>query len=132
MSLISFCIAQSKRWSLVFFFCFFVVVFLSVIKDSLLPRDWKSCDCHFSCKMATCNRQNMCENVIKIEGVKALQVRVPTPLIFDVLKFDTKNAKSYFFPFLSHLLLAGCDIGVRFSVCRCVNIYVEVRHLCQS
>ena len=42
--------------------------------------------------------------------------------------------------FLSHLLVAGCDIGVRFSVrpsvppsvCPSVNIYVDVRHLCQS
>ena len=34
--------------------------------------------------------------------------------------------------FLSHLLVAGCDIGVRFSVRPSVNIYVEVRHLCQS
>ena len=45
---------------------------------------------------------------------------------------------------LSHLLVAGCDIGVRFSVRLSVrqsvrpsvrpsvNIYVEVRHLCQS
>ena len=46
--------------------------------------------------------------------------------------------------FLSHLLVAGCDIGVRFSVRPSVrpsarpsvrpsvNIYVDVRHLCQS
>ena len=37
---------------------------------------------------------------------------------------------------LSHLLVAGCDIGVRFSVSPSVrpsvNIYVDVRHLCQS
>ena len=33
---------------------------------------------------------------------------------------------------LSHLLVAGCDIGVRFSVRPSVNIYVDVRHLCQS
>ena len=30
--------------------------------------------------------------------------------------------------FLSHLLVAGCDIGVRFSVRPSVNIYVDVRH----
>ena len=38
--------------------------------------------------------------------------------------------------FLSHLLVAGCDIGVRFSVRQSVrpsvNIYVDVRLLCQS
>ena len=34
--------------------------------------------------------------------------------------------------FLSHLLVAGCDIGIRFSTRPSVNIYVEVRHLCQS
>ena len=42
--------------------------------------------------------------------------------------------------FLSHLLVAGCDIGVRLSVRPSVhpsvrpsvNIYVDVRHLCQS
>ena len=38
--------------------------------------------------------------------------------------------------FLSHLLVAGCNIGVRFSVRPSVhpsvNIYVDVRHLCQS
>ena len=34
--------------------------------------------------------------------------------------------------FLSHLLVAGCDIGVRFSVRLSVNIYIDVRHLCQS
>ena len=33
---------------------------------------------------------------------------------------------------LSHLLVAGCNIGVRFSVRPSVNIYVDVRHLCQS
>ena len=37
---------------------------------------------------------------------------------------------------LSHLLVAGCDIGVRFSVRPSVrpsvNIYVDVRLLCQS
>ena len=32
--------------------------------------------------------------------------------------------------FLSHLLVAGCDIGVRFSVRPSVNIYVDERHLC--
>ena len=34
--------------------------------------------------------------------------------------------------FLSHLLVAGCNIGVRFSIRPSVNIYVDVRHLCQS
>ena len=33
---------------------------------------------------------------------------------------------------LSLLLVAGCDKGVHFSVRPSVNIYVEVRHLCQS
>ena len=37
---------------------------------------------------------------------------------------------------LLHLLVAGCNIDVRFSVhpsvCPSVNIYVDVRHLCQS
>ena len=33
--------------------------------------------------------------------------------------------------FLSHLLVAGCDIGVRFSVRPSVNIYIDVRLLCQ-
>ena len=38
--------------------------------------------------------------------------------------------------FWLHVLVAGCDIGVLFSVSLgvrlSVNIYVEVRHLCQS
>ena len=34
--------------------------------------------------------------------------------------------------FLSHLLVAGCDIGIRFSIHPPVNIYVDVRHLGQS
>ena len=50
-----------------------------------------------------------------------------------------ENTVAYYI-FLSHLLVAGCDIGVRFSVRPSVpasvrpsvNIYVDVRHLCQS
>ena len=52
------------------------------------------------------------------------------------LSSDHLTALLFFFVLfcflLSHLLVAGCDIGVRFSVRLSVNIYVEVRHLCQS
>ena len=74
---------------------------------------------------------------------------VHIPRIFakpTILSFDRHDDASYYFHlfalymkvvlFLSHLLVAGCDIGVRYSVRPparpSVSIYVDVRHLCQS
>ena len=51
---------------LLYFFCFLSV--LNCPSCHVLSHDWKSCDHHFSGKMATYNRQNMCENAIKIEA----------------------------------------------------------------
>ena len=40
----------------------------------------------------------------------------------------TSNKNPQYMFLLSHLLVAGCDIGIRFSVRPSVNIYVDVRH----
>ena len=48
------------------------------------------------------------------------------------LKKKKQQKKNKFIEFLSHLLVAGCDIGVQFSVRPSINIYVDVQHLCQS
>ena len=57
-----------------------------------------------------------------------------------IVVFFSLSFLVFCFVLLSHLLVAGCDIGVRFSVRPSVrqsvrpsvNIYVDVRHLCQS
>ena len=61
-------------------------------------------------------------------------------LAIDKATAETPSLSLFDTSLLSHLLVAGCDIGVRFSirpsVCQSVspsiNIYVDVRHLCQS
>ena len=75
--------------------------------------NWRKCDLQEYCSVAE-------------EGVRSVPDSVP----------DTRLEADL----LSHLLVAGCDIGVRFSVRPSVrqsvrpsvNIYVDVRHLCQS
>ena len=63
-------------------------------------------------------------------------VQMPCPSGHTVTGRFYKNSVLKHTEFLSHLLVAGCDIGVRFSVRLSVrlsvNIYVDVQHLCQT